>query len=142
MEISRRTDYAIRLVAALLQNEGKPLSVRAAAELQDVPYSFARSIQHDLTRSGVITTLRGSHGGMKLAIDPNEFTLTELIETMQGPISLSICMSQDGWCPRDKACVFHSTWAGGSNILRDYFSSVTIKELLDGKRPQIRSHGD
>ncbi len=139
MEISRRTDYAIRLVAALMANDGKPMSVRAAAKLQDVPYSFARGIQHDLVKSGVITALRGAHGGMVLAIDPNEYTLTQLIEVMQGPITLAVCLSEEGWCPRDESCPFHTVWDGASNLLRNYLASVTIKELLEGKQPSLTS---
>ena len=137
MEINRRTDYAIRLVAAMMQNEGKPLSVREAAELQDVPYSFARGIQHDLAKSGLITTVRGAHGGMILAADPDELTLSELVETVQGPISVAICLSEKGWCPRDESCVFHNVWDGLSHIISGYLSSVTIKELLQGEQPNL-----
>ena len=138
MEISRKTDYAIRLVAALMLNEGKPLSVRKAAAMQDVPYSFARGIQHDLVNSGVITAIRGAHGGMMLAIDPDEYTLSELIETLQGPISLAICLSEKGWCSRDEACVFHRVWEGGSKLIRDYLSSITMKDIIEGKSPYVK----
>lgn len=137
MEITRKTDYAIRLVVALMQNDGKPLSVREAAEMQDVPYSLARSIQHDLVKSGVVTAVRGAHGGMVLAVDPNDYTLTQLIETMQGPISFSTCQSRAGWCPRDHNCVFHTVWNNSSKILRNYLSSVTIKDLLEGKQAHL-----
>lgn len=137
MEITRRTDYAIRMVAALMQNDGKPLSVSEAAKLQDVPYSFARSIQRDLVQSGIITTVRGAHGGMALAVDPAAFTLTQLIEALQGPITVSPCLSEQGWCPRDTSCVFHSTWEGASKLLSDYLSSVTIQDLLEGKQAHM-----
>lgn len=137
MEITRRTDYAIRMVAALVQNDGMPLSVKTAAELQDVPYSFARSIQHDLVQSGIITTLRGAYGGMVLAVDPDELTLAKLMDTVQGPILISTCLAKEGWCPREEQCVFHKVWEGASEILADYLSSVTIKELLEGKHPHL-----
>lgn len=137
MEISRKTDYAIRLVAALMLNDGKPLSVRKAASMQAVPYSFARGIQHDLVNSGVITATRGAHGGMSLAIDPNEYTLAELIETLQGPIRLAVCLSAEGWCSREGSCVFHRVWSGGSNLLQDYLSSITMKDIIEGKTPFV-----
>ena len=139
MEISRKTDYAIRLVAALMLNDGKPLSVRKAAAVQGVPYSFARGIQHDLVKSGVVTAVRGARGGMMLAIDPDEYTLAELIETLQGPIRLAICLSEDGWCPRDGNCVFHRVWDDGSKMLFDYLSSISMKEIIKGKNPYIKN---
>jgi Rrf2 family protein len=133
MEISRRTDYAIRLIAALLQNDGTPLSVREAANMQDVPYAFARSIQHDLVRSGVIISVRGAHGGMLLAVDPDELTLCRLIEVVQGPVSVAICTTDKDWCMRRSQCQFHRVWEGANSMLKDYLSSVSIKELIEGK---------
>jgi Rrf2 family protein len=139
MEISRRTDYAIRLIAALLQNAGKPLSVRTAATMQDVPYAFARSIQHDLVRSGIITSVRGACGGMLLAVDPTELTLYQLIEVVQGPVSVAICTSDKDWCARHSGCQFHRVWEGANSILRDYLTSVTIQELIEGKSAYLSS---
>lgn len=137
MEISRRTDYAIRLIAALASSDGKPLSVRAAAEAQDVPYAFARSIQHDLVVSGLIASRRGAHGGMVLCKDPDELTLLEVIESVQGPIGLAICSREEGWCPRDAHCVFHQVWCGADEMLRGYLPSVSFKELLAGVTPEL-----
>lgn len=138
MEISRKTDYAIRLVAALMLNENKPLSVRKAAAMQEVPYSFARGIQHDLVKSGVVTTSRGAHGGMMLAIDPKQYTLAELIETLQGPIKLAVCLSKEGWCPRDATCVFHKVWENGSKMLYEYLSSISMMDIIQGQQPFVK----
>ncbi len=133
MEISRRTDYAIRLIAALVSNDGKPLSVREAAALQEVPYAFARSIQHDLVKNGVIQSVRGAHGGMLLNADPEKLTLFDLIEMVQGPVSVSICTSDKEWCSRSKGCKFHRVWDGANKLLRDYLSSVSIKDIMAGE---------
>jgi Rrf2 family protein len=133
MEISRRTDYAIRLIAALLLNEGKPLSVREAAAMQEVPYAFARSIQHDLVRSGILASVRGARGGMLLAVDPTELTLYHLIEVVQGPVNVAICTTDKDWCSRRQGCQFHKVWEGANSLLKDYLTSVSIKELIEGK---------
>jgi Rrf2 family protein len=137
MEISRRTDYAIRLIAALLLNDGKPLSVREAAGMQDVPYAFARSIQHDLVRSGILASVRGAQGGMLLAIDPKDLTLFRLIETVQGPVSIAICTTDKDWCARHQGCQFHKVWEGINDIMKDYLSSVSIKQLIEGERAHL-----
>jgi Rrf2 family protein len=139
MEISRRTDYAIRLIAALLQNDGEPLSVREAATMQDVPYAFARSIQHDLVRSGILASVRGARGGMLLAIDPADLTLYRLIEVVQGPVNVAICTSDKDWCARHAGCQFHRVWEGANSILKNYLTSVTIQELIEGKSAYLSS---
>jgi Rrf2 family protein len=137
VEITRKTDYAIRLIAALIIQDGKPLSVREAAEAQNVPYTFARSIQHDLVLAGFVRSLRGTHGGMLLAKDPDKLTLLELIEAVQGPVSVAVCAASPNWCDREQGCRFHPVWEGANDIIRDYLSSVTIKELLEGKSPYL-----
>ncbi|MDR3053169.1 MAG: Rrf2 family transcriptional regulator, partial [Coriobacteriales bacterium] len=137
MEISRRTDYSIRLIAALSLNEGRPLSVREAAEAQGVPYAFARSIQHDLVLSGFITSIRGARGGMLLAKDPEVLTLLELIEAVQGPVSVAICTADKDWCTRHRGCQFHNVWEGANRLLRDYLGSVSIRDLLNGQMAHL-----
>ena len=139
MEITRRTDYAIRLIAELLQHKGVPYSVREAAEAQDVPYAFARSIQHDLVQQGVIKTIRGAKGGMVLDVDPEKFTLYQLIESVQGPVSVAVCSNDEGWCPKSKNCKFHKVWEGANLIIKDYLTSVSIKELINGDLAHITS---
>ncbi|MDR2196997.1 MAG: Rrf2 family transcriptional regulator [Coriobacteriales bacterium] len=137
MEISRRTDYAIRLIAALTETQGKPLSVREAARLQTMPYAFARSIQHDLVHAGLITAVRGAQGGMMLAVDPAKLTLLDLIEAVQGPVSVAVCTNDRDWCDRHDGCPFHGVWQGANSILKDYLSSVSIKELIEGKQARL-----
>ena len=139
MDITRRTDYAIRLIAALMNNDDTPLSVREAAEHEDVPYAFARSIQHDLALNGFIRSTRGAHGGMTLAKDPETLTLLELVEAVQGKVSVSVCTNSPGYCDRDEYCHFHEVWEGANQLLRDYLSSTTIKDLLEGKPAYLTS---
>ena len=54
MDISRKTDYALRMLAMLAEDPECLLSVRTAAEEVNVPYSFARSIQHGLVQAGIV----------------------------------------------------------------------------------------
>lgn len=137
MEISRRTDYAIRLVAALAASDGEPRSVRVVAEEYDVPYAFARSIQHDLALAGLIKSRRGVHGGMVLARPADELTLLDIVESMQGPLSIAICAKEANWCPRDEHCPFHQVWKGADALMRNYLSSVTIQQLLEGEKATL-----
>ena len=58
MDISRKTDYALRMLAMLAEDPERLLSVRTAAEEVNVPYSFARSIQHGLVQAGIVESLQ------------------------------------------------------------------------------------
>lgn len=145
MEISKKTDYAIRMLAELVRGDGDIVSVRLAAEKNDVPYSFARSIQHDLVRSGIVESIRGSHGGMRLAIDPAATTIRMIVEAIQGPIHVSGCEEDaDGaMCSQKNRCNFNALWCEADRMLRDYFDSVTLYQVVvEGRCPTLRGGHD
>lgn len=134
MDISRKTDYALRMLSMLASSEGALLSVRTAAESGDVPYSFARSIQHSLAQAGIIESLRGVHGGMRLKADAKTLTLREIVEAVQGPIVTNTCSGPNGACPRAGNCCYHPIWVGTQELLRSYLDSVTLDEVVHGKK--------
>lgn len=139
MEISNKTDYAIRMLAELVRSDGSVVSVRHAAEKNGVPYSFARSIQHDLVVAGIIESVRGSHGGMRLAIEPRDVTLREVVEAIQGPIHVQTCdviAPDKGPCLLKPECNFNAIWCEAERLLQDYFDAITLYEVvIEGKCP-------
>lgn len=140
MDISKKTDYALRMIAELVSNEDGVLSVRAAATESGVPYSFARSIQRDLAAAGLVTNSRGAAGGMRLAVDPREVTLLEVVEAVQGPVSLSCCdeSGPDGTpCPNRERCRYAPLWCNAEGLLRAYFGSVTLHQLIVERRVPV-----
>jgi Rrf2 family protein len=137
MEISKKTDYAIRMLAELVRSNDTVISVRYAAEKNDVPYSFARSIQHDLVQAGIVSSVRGSRGGMKLAVDPKQTTMCQIVEAIQGPICVGECnttMSKDENCPLKAGCAFTVIWCEAESLLRDYFDAVTLYQVVMEQR--------
>lgn len=145
MDISRKTDYSLRMLAELVRSDGGVVSVRAAAEQNEVPYSFARSIQHDLVRAGIIESTRGSHGGMRLAVDPKTTTIKEIIEAVQGPIYVATCATcadDGGPCPFRPECHFNPVWCEAERILDAYFSMATLYDVVVDKKHPILSQGN
>ena len=138
MGISKKTDYALRMLSELVGNPGKIISARAVAEHNGVPYPFARVIQHDLTRAGIIESLRGARGGMRMAVDPSAVSLLEIIEIVQGPITVFECgqmADQDATpCPRieEGDCGFLSIWNHAENLQKAYYASLTLAEAVGG----------
>lgn len=130
MNISRKTDYALRMLSMLADGENGLLSVRTAAEEVDVPYSFARSIQHGLVQAGIIESLRGVHGGMRLKADPRNVTMRQIVEAVQGPLVMNDCTGGECACARMECCCYHPIWAGAQALLRDYLDSVTLHDVV------------
>lgn len=128
------------MISTLVKNPGTVVSVRTAADANHIPYSFARTIQHDLVDAGIIESLRGSHGGMRLTVDPERTTLLQVVEAIQGPVCISSCDVAAGGspCPNEGTCTFGPIWSGARELLADYFSAVTLSEAVWGtKGPRV-----
>lgn len=146
MEIARKTDYALRMLATLVSDPGGMVSVREAARSNAVPYSFARAIQHDLALAGIVENTRGANGGMRLAVDPHKISLLRLLEAVQGPLALCGCKDAitagddvTEPCPRRCGCNFSPIWCNAESLLREYFSSVTLWQVVEeGRVPLLR----
>ena len=134
MDISRKTDYALRMLSMLAENEDSLLSVRTAAEQVSVPYSFARSIQHGLVQAGIVESLRGVHGGMRLKVDPAEVTIRQVVEAVQGPLLMNDCTGNSADCPRMAFCCYHPIWAGAQALVHSYLDSVTLDDVVNHRR--------
>ena len=138
MEISRRTDYAIRMLLELAQSDGAPVSVRTLVDRQNVPYAFARGIQRDLANAGLVITKRGVTGGMVIARHPREITLLEVVEAMQGPIFSAVCTRDTEWCTVMQGCRVHGVWGHVDVMVREYLGGQDLAGLVPGKESEVR----
>ena len=131
MDITRRCDYACRILRAAYRNGEGYVSVSDIAEEEGIPYAFARSIQHDLVKGGLIKTVRGAHGGLTLNCDPERTTLLEVLEAIQGPVSVAVCVLDPEYCERQGGCAYNKLWRGADALLHEYFASITLKDLIE-----------
>ena len=141
LDISRRTDYACRIIRAASKRDSGYVSIATIAEEEQIPYAFARSIQHDLTVAGFITTARGARGGLALKCDLKTTTLLEVIEHLQGPVSVSECSRDLSKCEFQPQCAFTRAFQGADALLIAYLGSITLHDLftLRGSHPVIKA---
>lgn len=132
MEITRRCDYAIRIMRCAYRHQGNYVSIADVADEEGIPYAFARTIQHDLSMAGYIKTVRGAHGGLTLSVDPSTITLTDVLQKLQGNIYTAPCSEDPSVCDKSPTCTVNRVWVAADNILKTFFDSLTLKEVLDG----------
>ena len=140
MDITRRCDYACRILRAAYRNGDERMTVAELAEREGIPYAFARSIQHDLTKCGFVNTTRGARGGLRLGCDPATVTVRDVVEAVQGPVSVSECGAGSAPCGQSDTCAYNKVWRGADRILSDYLGSITLKDLFEmgGEHPKVR----
>lgn len=139
MDVSRRCDYACRIMRAVSKRPGDYVSMSEVAEEENIPYAFTRSIQHDLTRAGFLKTTRGVSGGATLSCDLSQVSLLEFLEKLQIRTSMSKCSNDPGFCTNHTNCSFHRVWRGADRLLKLYFASISLSDVLeqDGEMPFI-----
>lgn len=139
MEITRRTDYGIRILLELARRGGgAPLSVRVIAAAQEVPYAFARSIQGDLVAAGLVLSKRGAAGGIVLARRAAEISLLEVVEAIQGRVSVSVCSKDPGWCSRMGGCSVHRVWCEADRLVSAHLASQDLASLASAEEREER----
>jgi len=90
IRISKKCYYALRAVFELaLRNSADPVPVQEIASVQDMPARFLEAILNELRQAGIILSHRGNAGGYLLAKSPAKTTVAEVIEVIQGPISIA-----------------------------------------------------
>jgi len=130
MKLTMQGEYAIRAMLELASQYQKGLiSAKALAVRQDVPQVFLTKILSTLTKTGLVVSQRGSHGGIKLAKQPSKITMREVIEAVEGPFRLNMCLGEPGECDRKPKCKVHKVWQRAQDSLLEELN-VTLDKLI------------
>jgi len=132
MELTRRCDYACRILRSAYRHRDSYISIAEVAEEEDIPYAFARTIQHDLSTAGYLKTVRGARGGLSLAIDPDQVTMLDVLHILQGPIAVSPCSVDPAACAKSSRCSFNKVWIAADRALNNLFGSLPLSKVFEG----------
>lgn len=130
MSITRRCDYACRIIRAAYRSGDTYISIADVAEQECIPYSFARSIQHELVKAGLLKTIRGVKGGLALACDPAQTTVLDVLESVNGGISIAECTCNEYPCSHKASCSFNALWCASDALLSNLYASITLEALF------------
>jgi Rrf2 family protein len=112
MQITKQADYAVRAMTYLARMEKNKRSATSdIAKAQNIPPSFLAKIISQLSIAGLIFTSRGAHGGVMLARPAESISMLDVVEAIDGPISLNDCTISTQACDRSEDCPMHDIWA-------------------------------
>lgn len=136
MQITRQADYALRAMLYLAQMEPaqRAATSQIAAE-QHIPPSFLAKIISQLSIAGLIHTSRGARGGVSLARSPEEISILEVVEAIDGPISLNECTHSAGSCVFGETCPLRPLWCETQAELVSRLRSTTFAQFVPEQLP-------
>jgi Rrf2 family protein len=131
MQITRQADYALRAVIYLsrLEPEQRAATSQIAID-QRIPPSFLAKIVSQLSVAGLLQTSRGARGGVSLARSPQEITVLEVVEAIDGPILLNECVGCGGVCTFGDTCPMKPVWTETQADLVSKLNNVTFDTFL------------
>lgn len=131
MQITRQADYATRAILYLARNRnGERVATSQVAKEQKIPSSFLAKIISQLSIAGLLHTSRGARGGVRLARDPKNITLLEVVEAIDGPIRLNECVDGNGICSFEGNCPMQLVWCDARNALVAKLKKINFAQLI------------
>ena len=135
MMISTRGRYALRILVDLAGNPGDGyVTLKEAAERQEISEKYLESIVKDLVRDRFIEGVRGKGGGYRLALPADKISVLEVLRSADGTIAPVSCLEEGSApCPRAAECRTLPLWEGLDRVVSEYLSGFTVQDLADGK---------
>lgn len=114
---------------------GAVVPLRDIGEAQEIPQSFLAKILQALAREGLVVSRRGAQGGFALARAADEISLRDVVEAVDGPVSLNRCILAPDSCGRSGTCPVHRVWCQAQVRLMEVLGTVTLADLVRGHVP-------
>jgi Rrf2 family protein len=135
MKLSTRSRYGVRMMADLAENFGKkPAFLKDIAKREEISEKYLSIIVIPLRGAGLIQSTRGAHGGYTLAKRPEEISVQDIFDALEGKICLVDCVENPKECPRVGICPTRDIWSVLGEKIRETLNSVTLADLVKTRR--------
>jgi Rrf2 family iron-sulfur cluster assembly transcriptional regulator len=133
MRITTRGRYALRASVALAKigKDGTPVSINSLSELENISSVFLEQIFFKLRKAGIVSSVRGPGGGFYFAQPLDQLTIKKILDAAGEDLSLTACDKHSEDCPRLGLCLTHSVWAEVTELINNFFDSITLAAILE-----------
>ena len=127
--ITKRAEYMLHALLDLAQHRDGYVLSREVAERKDIPAKYMPQLMAILTRKGWVDSVRGAGGGVRLAADPRDISVEEVIHLSGDPLLVKPC-AVPGTCPKENHCALHPVWVRAQASLDEALKGTTLADLL------------
>ncbi|MBQ6389219.1 MAG: RrF2 family transcriptional regulator [Mogibacterium sp.] len=139
MMVSTKGRYALTVLVDLARNSGEGyVSLADIAEREHLSMKYLESIISMLNKGGMLESLRGKNGGYRLAREPKDYNISEILVLTEGTLAPVNCIISPGvQCEKAATCSTLPLWAGLDKVIENYLSSITLEDILTGNRRKM-----
>ncbi|MEK7667719.1 MAG: Rrf2 family transcriptional regulator [Gemmatimonadota bacterium] len=135
--LSQTAEYALRAVLYLAeQPHGRPVRVDEIGDALGIPANYLSKTLNALVRSRVLASLRGPHGGFRLAVAAEDVSLMQVVAPFDDIAARRHCLLGNPQCSDHQGCAAHHAWKHTSEQVERFFRSTTIADIR--RRPSAR----
>jgi Rrf2 family protein len=133
MQLTRAADYAVRVMIHLAKTpHGTRVSLPVLAAATGAPDSFLSKVLQSLTRARLVTSQRGPAGGFQMSAPGRQASMREVIEAIDGPMNLNVCLGNNPACARRLWCPAHPVWVKAQEALLEILNEARITDVANG----------
>lgn len=136
MQLSRFTDYSLRVLLYLAINDRKRATLHEIADFYPISLEHLRKVVHELSKSGYLHTYRGKNGGVELARAPASIKVGEVIRHFEGHASFIDCEGID--CRLASVCTLKRALRAGQQALFEKLDEYTLADLVIEKPKMVK----
>jgi Rrf2 family protein len=131
LQVSRKVDYALRAMIYLAsQPEGTREPLQDVARKNGIPREFLAKILKPLGDAGLVSAVRGPGGGVALARAASKVSFLDVIEAVEGPVVLNLCLDETKACSQSSICTMQSVWKAGQERMLDVYRTTMLSDLI------------
>jgi Rrf2 family iron-sulfur cluster assembly transcriptional regulator len=137
MRITTRGRYALRasLALAKLGKDGSPVSINNLSEEEQISSVFLEQIFFKLRKAGIVSSVRGPGGGFYFAQPLDQLTIKKILDAAGEELDLVACDRHSQNCERIGKCLSHSVWVDVTDMVNNYFNTITLASILEKNSP-------
>ena len=139
MMVSTKGRYALTVMVDLAKNAGDSyVSLSDIAARENLSTKYLESIISLLNKGGMLESLRGKKGGYRLARDPKDYNISEILLLTEGTLAPVNCIMQEGvQCEKAATCSTLPLWAGLDKVIENYLKGITLEDIITGNRKKM-----
>ena len=135
LRISKLTDYGTVVLAHLAEHQASVRSAADVATATGIAPPTVSKLLKSLARAGLVTSTRGASGGYRLSRAPHEISAADVIDALEGPVSITECSATDGDCEHEGVCSVGNAWQRINVAIRRALRDVTLNDLVRSNAP-------
>lgn len=129
LRISKLTDYGTVILAYLATHAGSTHTATAVAERTRIGLPTVSKLLKSLHRAGLVTSVRGSHGGYQLSRPAATITAASILDALEGPLAITECSGKHSHCGIEATCRIGHSWQRVNSALRRALTDVSLAQM-------------